>query len=149
MPKKPKKKNPATSYGDVRPIMESAAESMRGVRYRLSSFGAAINFRMRCYMFRRAAQDLAAEQLGPVPGIAASTPYDSLSISIEDQHGCSWNRRPENLQEHPYFDVVLRHNAPKGQLLDADGNEIALDFEGPENTVEPVGSGLDLDFEDG
>lgn len=109
------------AFSDVQQIMEEAI-ARGGVRFRVSSWGKAVNMRQRCYRFRKAQQKLAREQLGFVPGVPISTPFDSLEITIEDQLGAKLIQRPTETKAK--FDLVLRHREPDGEFLSLDGTDL-------------------------
>lgn len=104
------------SYGDVIPILQLAASRPDGVRYRLASYGKAVNFRQRCYRYR--AQVRKAQAIGE---LILSTPYDDLVISLETPDG----RQVLEKIVGP-VDVVISHQQITGELLDGEGNKIEI-----------------------
>jgi hypothetical protein len=118
-----------SSYTDVIPILDAALRSERGIRYRLPTWGKALNFRQRCYRFRARYREEEKQRLGNIPGIIPRSPYDSLFIQIESPAGENYTQScPEELKASP-FDVVIKEMVPDGQLLDEDGNPIELHAE--------------------
>lgn len=114
------------AFADVQVVMDRAAESPSGIRYRLPHWGQIINFRQRCYRFRVQQQKLARVSFGEVPGFFPTTPYDDLELWIEDSTGQKVRNKP--LEPHPYFDLVIRHRQVRGQILDLDEY---IELEGP------------------
>ena len=125
------------SFGDVRAVMEKAAAAPKGIRYRLQTWGSAVNFRQRCYRFRKAELDLVRDRMGMVPGLPITTPYDSLEITIENDEGTKLIKKPTRPSAH--YDIVLKHREITGQLLDLDGEIL------PEEEPKPQIGGLELD----
>lgn len=122
------------AFSDVQEVMERAALNPRGLRYRLKSWGQTINFRQRCYRFRKAQQKLAREELGFVPGVASTTRYDDLELFILNSRGEPQITRPT--VHYEYFDIVIRHREPQGEIIEED-----YDQEEP-----PIPSSLNLNL---
>lgn len=132
-------RKPTASYGDVQPVMRQAVNS-EGVRYRVKSFGAAINFRQRCYSYRMRLREIAAERMGEIPGADISIPEDSIYIRIEDMNGRNWTSKSPSKDKKKFpFDVVLTHRELEGQLLTLESEPIELDKDDSE--VEDLGLG--------
>ncbi len=115
---------PTSSYSDVAPIMKAASEQEAGLLYRLPTYNQAVNFRQRCYRWRKNMLKLAAQQMGEVPGLEPSTAYDSLQLTIVNGAGETIRSRPDNPQD-PHA-VKFIHAEPTGELLDLDGNPLTL-----------------------
>lgn len=109
------KRSPA-AYADVIEILDKAVAT-GSLRYRCRTYGLAINFRQRCYGYRALAYQLANEQLGEVPGLRATTPYDGLEIIIQDSLGGTISRKGS---PSPYFDVLIQYRASKGFIVEDD-----------------------------
>lgn len=107
------------SFSDIIPIMQAAGASPSGIRYLLPTFGLAVNFRQRCYRYRKSLvkTDIA------IPGYVPSTPYDNLTITLEDEGGNALLRRPE--VDGPTY-VVIKEHKPVGELFDGDGNPLSI-----------------------
>lgn len=121
---------PLPAFADVQQVMDKAAERPSGLRYRLHTYGAAVNFRQRCYKFRVKQQEHMKESYGMVPGYLPTTPYDDLEIAIESPSGERLKRRPT--EHFKFYDVVFRHREPQGLMLDVE-------------TQEEINSEVDLD----
>lgn len=119
------------SYGDVIPILQEAANRPGGLRYRLPSYAKAINFRQRCYRYRQ--QLRRANTI--LEGLAPSTPYDDLLITLETPSGKQIIKKDD--ADLGPVDVVISHMQIVGEILDADGNPTTLGRE--------PSSGLDLE----
>lgn len=119
----------SSTYADVIPIMQKAATSPRGVRFRMPSWSMAFNFRQRCYRYRALFRREEAERMAHIPGYVPSTPYDTLEVVVESTDG---QRRsagcPPEFRSHSH-DVVIKHKTAQGELLDADGQPLGLDDE--------------------
>jgi hypothetical protein len=119
----------SSTYADVIPVMQAAAASPRGVRFRMRSWSTAFNFRQRCYRYRALFRKEEALRMQHIPGYVPSTPYDTLEVVVE---GIDGTRRsagcPEEFRSQPH-DVVLKHKTANGELLDADGQPLALEPE--------------------
>lgn len=120
------RKTNSSVFIDTAPVLRAAATSDSGIRFRVSSWPKAVNFRQRCYRYRTALREEDAQRMLHVPGYLPSTPYDTLEILIETPAGEPFTAScPPELRDRPY-DVVIRHKAPTGQLLDADGKPLSL-----------------------
>ena len=106
------------AFSDVQEVMDRASLNPNGLRYRLKTWGQTVNFRQRCYRFRKAQQKLAREELGFVPGIASTTRYDDLEITIMNSHGEQQIKKPT--LHYDYFDVVIRHRELQGEIIEQD-----------------------------
>lgn len=123
------------SYGDVRPVLDTAMERETLI-YRLPSFGKAVNFRQRCYRYMAMQRRLAADRMGEMPGVAPPDPYPGLMIALREAGTTNPVRTKD--QCPGACDVVFTHRQPEGTLLDEDGNPIELPTHDEEG-------GLDLD----
>lgn len=123
------------SFSDVLPIINEAASRERGVRFRVPSWGKAVNFRQRCYAYRAREQRAAEQRAREIPGLESSTIYDTLTIAIEDIYGTRYGpgNRPENKAQP--FDVVISHREAIGTLLDADGQAITPTSQPPDDVI--------------
>jgi len=133
-------KIPAASvtYTDVMPIIDQAVASGQGVRYRLPTYGDAVNFRQRCYKYRTILRQEATKRMGEIEGYIASIPEDSLILQIWGLDGQNYSSKapPDKSLTH---DVLIIYREVVGELLDLDGNPIDID-------PEPIESeGLDLE----
>lgn len=105
------------AYSDVRQIMDLAIQKP-GLRYRLKTYGAAVNFKQRCYNYRNLCREMVAETLLNLPGTRAETVYDILVIRQTDETG-TFNRKGCIL--------LFDHLALGGELFDPEtGEEITL-----------------------
>lgn len=95
------------SFSLERAMMNKALE-IDGLQYTLKTNGAAVNFVGRCNQFRANLRRQRARELPE--GEIAETPYDALTV-----------KRAENV-------VTFEHKTLQGPLVDADGNEVELDF---------------------
>ena len=131
------RKKPTASFGDIQPIMKQAVNS-EGVRYRVRTYGDAINFRQRCYSYRSRLRDKAADRMGEIPGMEVSIPEDSIHIQIVDMKGRNWSAKapPKGDKKFP-FDVLLTHKEITGELLTLKGEPLLFDEDEP--TVEDLG----------
>jgi hypothetical protein len=76
----PVSKNLGT-YSDVRVVLDAALRH-GSVTYKLKTTGSAVNFRQRCYAFRKVLlQEMMKTPL--LPGIVPSTPYDHLAFTTD------------------------------------------------------------------
>jgi hypothetical protein len=106
--------------------MQKAVET-DGLRYRVSSWGKAVNFRQRCYTYRSRLRRLAEKRMGEVPGMEPSIPEDSITIRIEDMDGFNWSsKRPPLSNRAENYDVVLAHRAIDGQTLTLSGEPVEV-----------------------
>lgn len=118
--------SPTSTYADVIPIMDAAVNNERGIRFRLPTWGKALNFRQRCFRYRARYREEELIRLGHIPGLIPRSPYDHLQINIEAPSGKDYTMAcPKELRSTP-FDVVIRAKTPDGQLLDADGNPLEI-----------------------
>ena len=112
-----RKINSPGAYQDVKAVMEMAIKKP-GLRYKMKSFGAAINFKQRCGIYRNMLRDMAAETLQHIPGARAETVFDVLVIRQINEGG-----EPDRRGNVLRFD----HQELLGQLIDPDtGEEIHL-----------------------
>ena len=112
------------AYADVQEVMERAVEADTGLRYRLPSYGSAVNFRQRCYRFRSMQQQMLYKQVGNVPGAMLTTPYDDLELLITDTKGKRINRKTHTSNPAAPHDVVIRHRTPSGEILPLDDLDV-------------------------
>lgn len=137
-----KKNIPLAAYLEQQRVMEAAALSEDGVRFRLPTFGKAVSFRQKCYAYRNKIRELAAAEMGDVPGMEPSTKYDTLYAYIEDAEGHRIHRSPER-DGYPvtsHYDVVVAHvdTQNPGELLSFTGEPL------PEDGLDPD-LGLEVD----
>lgn len=111
----PRKKSPA-AYADVKFVLDMALNKP-GLRYILKTYGAAVNFKQRCYTYRNLIREMTAETLQGIPGVRAETAYDKIVI--------------KQINEANEFDrkgcvLVFEHIELDGRLIDETGEEIQL-----------------------
>jgi hypothetical protein len=117
-------RSPSSTFIDTAPVLQAAANSPRGVRFRMPTWSRAFNFRQRCYRYRTALREEDAQRMFHIPGYLPSTPFDTLELYIESLSGENRTKDcPHELRSQPH-DLVLRHKTAMGELLDADGNPI-------------------------
>lgn len=95
------------SYDDIRAVLDSA-QAAGGARYELETPGQAIYWRARAYYFRKLLYNLAKERLEGAPGMAPSTPYDRMKLTVE---GCF---------------VTIEFVKPQGKLTTLDGDPLSF-----------------------
>jgi hypothetical protein len=100
----------AGAYADVITVLNLAVEKP-GLRYRLKSYGQAINFKQRCYRYMKILRDQQEEISGFVPGFVPETIYDKLIIRQVNETG---------------------DNDPKGRLISFETRDISGDLIDPE-----------------
>lgn len=66
------------TYADCKQVMDTAVAHNLRLTYQLHTEGDAINFRQRCYSFRK----LLYMENREIPGMTAGTRYDALRIRI-------------------------------------------------------------------
>lgn len=108
------------AFSDVQEAMDAAANDARGCRVRFDNYRAAVAFRHRCHTFRSKQRKLSAE-VNRIPGMAVSTIYDSLELTIRDDSGRTLKAAP--LEPSAYFDVMLQHRQQLGTILQIDSDE--------------------------
>ena len=149
-----RKSRTTASFYEHRRVMELAAQTPEGIRYRLPSWGKAVRFRQDCYTFRSKYRKELAEARGDHSLLPAVSPFETISIRIESIYGYTHqkvNERPpaEYLFEPdgtsiPYDCVFHHQNAlVGGEILDINGNPIE---EPPEE--KSAGLGLSIDTEE-
>lgn len=89
----PQAKNIA-AFEDLRPHFNQALQSPNGIRIRTASKGAAISMRARFYTLRKLEREASVNLYEPEHPLRGLSPYENLSISIEDNS------------------VVIRHTEP-------------------------------------
>jgi hypothetical protein len=89
----PQAKNIA-AFEDLRPHYNRALQSPNGIRIRCASSGAAVSMRARFYTLRKLEREASVDLFPPEHPLRGLSPYENLSISIEDN--C----------------VVIRHTEP-------------------------------------
>ena len=111
---------------DCKAVMDAAVEHP-GLQYELPTVGAAINFRQRCYRFRKLMLEIEATRIGSELG--ASTKYDILVIrhinlpaGINERTGKPWTT-----SRWLQFD----HKTVFGKLHFPDGTEGQVEIEPP------------------
>ena len=119
------------AFLDCRAVFERAAQDGRAF-YKVKSYQQAVNFRQRSYSWRKEQQRLAKEQLGDVPGIEASTPYDHFALRIIGPEGDVITQKPLDYKTHPSLmerpHVVEFYSYEiQGEILGADGEPITED----------------------
>lgn len=97
-------KNPG-QYADVAAVLDAALEAGGG-RYELHSKSAAVRWRQRANHYRRLLFEIEKDRTSVFPGLPASTPYDSLILTLD-----------ENV-------VVLAVGEPKGKLTSLKGKPL-------------------------
>lgn len=90
------------AYADVSEVLD-AAQAAGGAVYSLETEKAAFVWRARAYKLRKLLLDLKARELEGIPGIAPSTPYDRMVLTLD---GC---------------DVVIKFSRSFGKLKSLDG----------------------------
>lgn len=115
-----------SAYLDVRRILEIAKDRPELI-YKLPTRGKAINFRQRCYRYRRVLAEQQAAIVEGIPGASVTTPYDS--IVVEYIH-------PQTLRFY--------HREFEGELFDSDGTPISPDLTAPSNTFDDAITDLNL-----
>lgn len=96
------------SFSDIIPVLDAALRA-GGARFELDSKGAAVRWVQRANQARKIRFELEVERLRSIPGLAPSTPWDSLMI-IRDDHK-----------------VEIRVRKPMPTIFDLEGNPIQLD----------------------
>ncbi len=116
------RKNPASMF-DAAELWQKAVERLEEgieLRWRVKSYGYAVNIRQKCYSWRKKQLQLAAERIGEIPGMTPSTPYDVFSISIRMP-----GDKPVQPGENPsgkyeYFDLVFYTESLQGEEITDD-----------------------------
>ena len=110
-------KDSPAAFDDVKAVMDIALEKP-GLRYVLPTYGAAVNFKQRCYRYRNLLRQMSGEQVSAIPGHRAETSYDSLVIRQYDDEG-----KPSKKGRHLSFDLAKI----EGVLIDPEtGEEINI-----------------------
>ena len=119
------------AYSDVRRVLD-AAVAHDGAIYRLDNFGAAFNFRQRCYQYRSAVRKRMVEEI-QVPGYDPVTAYDSFVIRIQTPTGELLHVKPQEYKDDP--SLMQRPHAvhiaitSQGELVDLNGDPITTETE--------------------
>ena len=124
-----KRRDSLVGLSDCKAVMDAAVENP-GLQYELPTVGAAINFRQRCYRFRKLMLEIEAERIGSELG--ASTKYDILVIRhIHLPEGTNEKTgKPWTTSRWLQFD----HKTVFGKLHFPDGTEAEVETE----TVPPL-----------
>lgn len=78
-------------YRDVRMVLDAIIANGGEGEYRLASRNAAIWWRQKAYAFRKLMRTLDAERKADMPGVAASTPYETMVITLSKTDDCVLN----------------------------------------------------------
>lgn len=98
------------AFADVKQVFD-AALAHGNVNYEMGSYAKAIAWRTRAYKYRNMLLENSAKALEATPGIAPSTPYDTIFISVLKGE----------------TKVVVHRQRPTGKLTTADGRPIELE----------------------
>lgn len=93
------------TYFDVERVLNTA-RAHNGIRYELNSPGAAIQFRARCYNYRKLLAEQAIARSGNPPGFVPTTLWDDMIVAQD-----------RNL-------VIISFGAVAGVLRDAEGRVV-------------------------
>jgi hypothetical protein len=120
------KRDSLVGLADCKAVMDAAVDHP-GLQYELPTIGAAINFRQRCYRFRKLMLEIEAERIGSELG--ASTKYDVLVIRhINLPEGINANTgKPFTASRWLQFD----HKTVFGKLHFPDGTESEIEAPPP------------------
>lgn len=99
------------TYADVDRVLR-AARKAGNARYELPTRGAAVNWRMRAYFYRKLLTDLARTRAGRVPGFMPTTDFDDMFVEVEPK---------------PSTAVKITFTRLPGKLTDESGNELVPD----------------------
>lgn len=94
------------TYTDVVLVLTAARERGGEVLYKLSSKGAAMNWRARAYNYRKLLVDSARARAGNIKGFVPTTDWDDMLLVLDGEGG-----------------VKISFSAVIGTLTDADGKE--------------------------
>ena len=105
-------------YDLEKQILDTAI-SAGGANLKFPSYAAAVKWRARAYKFRKLYQNLQQERGADLAGYVASTPYDLLMMSIENE---PWHRRNPNAE----CSVKIGPRPVPGVLTTLDGAPLDL-----------------------
>lgn len=106
------------AFADVKQIFDAAIQHGI-VEYELPTYSKAIAWRTRAYKFRNMLLANSEAALGDIKGVAPSTPYDTIFISVPPQS----------------TKVIIRRERPAGKLTLPDGRPITLGSAPPITTT--------------
>lgn len=99
-----------SAYGDVKTVLEHAMQHP-GLLYRLKSYGAAVNFRQRCYKYMKLLREIESEQAFGVPGFRPEILFDCLIIRQIDETGeVNSKGRVLRFEQHEMTGVMIDPN---------------------------------------
>lgn len=102
------------AFTDVIPAWEEAATA-GSLRIRFPTYGAALNFRQRCYTYRTRQREQLASHVGLVDNFIPESPYDTFTIELQDPLGEIVARKPG--RPAAYYDIIIRRREMPGEII--------------------------------